>query len=735
MRGIGPPGRFLAAVVGLLAVYTDARGDGLSLYLEPIFTWTRLENQDQLGNGTRQDLRTLTQNYRLNFDRALAPALAIAAGALYEGRRTWTTDNSGSATLDGNVRGLYGRLTVTLPALSGGLTYDLGSEASNRSAQLVSENLAAYASWRPFELPELNVRFSRTHQYDTAFASQDLTTWSALISALYLFNPFEFRYTLQWVQPTEAISGTESSALAQTLQGIYSARLFEGRSVVYASLTLRNQMLKTVTAGSGTVSVQEHPVAGLSLVAVFPAEPTTDTLLPNPALVDGNLIASASVDIGYAPTVAGDANRRDVGVQFADLVTSVNSIQVWVDKRLPPELALAYSWAAYRSDDNRTWTPVSITGPVTFGPFQNRFEIPIQETRARYLKVVTQPLRVGLTVDPAFANVFITEVQVFVVKPANSVPRQQATSGALLNVTASTLLWRAANLSWDLSALAERRISPSVGTWNVLNSFTASQWLTRALQLNERIARQDGDEGLGHYGQTDWSAGLVWRPLQTLSGSLIYSGQFIDSRPTLDLDTGLYVNHPVGFNHSLTSLVRADLYEGISALVNAGWNLQNEYSGVNRWTGTLNATVSVTPNPWVSFTLGWLSNLNLLQVPDEPTVSFTTGRIDASVTLRPTNALSAIATVTRLVLGGTPNTFGTVQLNYSPFRGDLQLSISYSKTFDTAAQSTIEQFTPGLRWNVRPGIQFTATYTILNTSAPVSQTHSRSLSLGLSILL
>jgi len=105
------------------------------------------------------------------------------------------------------------------------------------------------------------------------------------------------------------------------------------------------------------------------------------------------------------------------------------------------------------------------------------------------------------------------------------------------------------------------------------------------------------------------------------------------------------------------------------------------------------------------------------------------------VTLRPTNAISAIATVSRILMGAVPTTYGTVQLNYSPLRGDLQLSIVYSKTFDTAAQSTVELFTPGIRWNVRPGIQLTATYTLLNNTAPVSVTHSRSLSLGLSILL
>jgi hypothetical protein len=531
------------------------------------------------------------------------------------------------------------------------------------------------------------------------------------------------------------LTGTEASSLDQTLQGIYSARILGGRSAVYVSLTLRNQMLKTLNAGVGTVSLQQFPVAGLSLTEVFPAQPTDDVLLPNPALIDGNLVASATVDIGYAPTIAGDNNRRDLGVQFADLLTSVNSIQVWVDRKLPPEISITYTWAAYRSDDNKIWTPVSITGPVVFGAFQNRFEIPVQETQARYLKVVTQPLRAGVTVDPAYANVFVTEAQVFLVRAADSVPREQAGSGVLLNATASTLLWQAANLSWDSTLIAERRTSPGASTWNFVNTFTAAQWLTKTLQLNERIARQDGDIGLGHYGQSDWSAGFLWRPLPTFTGTLIYSGQFIDARPRLDVDTGTYVNEPVGFTHTLSALARADLYEGISALVNATGSLENRYDGTNIWNTSLNATTTLNPNPWVSFTLGWISSVNLLQEWERPTVSTISGRIDASVVLRPTNSISAIATVSQIVAGVVPNTYGTLQLNWSPLRGDMQITVVYSKTFDSAAQSTIESFVPGFRWNVRPGIQVTGSYTLLNIVAPVSQTHSRSLNVGLNILL
>ena len=81
----GARGRYLAAAVASLLVALEARAEGLSLYLEPIFTMSHVETQDQLGNGTEQDVRALTQNYRLNFDRTISPAFSVSAGRALRG--------------------------------------------------------------------------------------------------------------------------------------------------------------------------------------------------------------------------------------------------------------------------------------------------------------------------------------------------------------------------------------------------------------------------------------------------------------------------------------------------------------------------------------------------------------------------------------------------------------------------------------------------------------------------
>jgi hypothetical protein len=155
------------------------------------------------------------------------------------------------------------------------------------------------------------------------------------------------------------------------------------------------------------------PTYGLSIVEMPVDLPTHVTLAPNATLVDGSVVASAGIDIGRGPSLVGDAAFRDVGAQFADPATIVNLLCIWVDRALPPSVAAAYTWSAYASDDNVVWRAVALAGPVSFASLQNRFEISIQGTQARYLKVVTQPLAPGVTTDPTYNDVFVTELTFF----------------------------------------------------------------------------------------------------------------------------------------------------------------------------------------------------------------------------------------------------------------------------------------------------------------------------------
>lgn len=734
-EGVAGGRRWVA--VALLAAATAAHADGfgLGLYLEPSLTRGTLETRDQLGRTTTSELSAVSQAYRLTFDRQFSPTILISAGGILQDRSSRTSTDGRVSSADETARNLYARLGLTLPVLVGGLTYDLGEARASGARLLYREEVAGYADWRPIGLPELSVRLTRSHSWDDTRLLQDATTTGALLSARYHEDVLDAKYTLLWARPSDAITGTESSSLDQVAQGTYAGRLFQDRTSLYASLTLRNQVVRTLSPGAGELVEQLHPVAGLSLLEVFPTQPQDAVLLPNPALVDGDKGASAAVDLGYGRSLAGDTARRDVGFQLADLLTPVDRLKVWVDRRVPPEVAAAFAWSAWKSDDNRTWTPVAIAGPVTFGAFENAFELPILSTQARFLKVVTQPLAAGVTTDPAFASLLVTELEAFRVTLAAEAASLQATSGAVFNGSATTLVWEAAHLSWDVSTMVSRRLTPTTTIWSFTNALNASQDLARGLQLGERLSRQDGDFGTGHAGQTEWSVGLTWKPVPTFTGTLTYGGHFVDARPVLDLGTGTYSSQVGDWTHTLSALARADLYEGISAQVNMGTGFQNAPDGTNTWSSNLNATTSLIPNPYVSATFGVLSSVAVVMPAFEPSQTTSSARLDASVTFRPTSAISASGTINRRLTGPIPATSGSGQLSYSPLRGDLQLTLAYTSTFDTASQTVIQSFTPGLRWNVRPGLLVTVNYSVLDSAAPVSHTRSKLLTAGFSLNL
>jgi hypothetical protein len=166
-------------------------------------------------------------------------------------------------------------------------------------------------------------------------------------------------------------------------------------------------------ACSGYALVQRSAAAGLSKVEQFPDTPAQAELFLNPDLVDGAVGISTGIDLGYGRTQSSDSAFRHIGLRLAEATAAVDLLYVWVDRSLPAEVSGAYSWSAYRSDDNVAWVAIPIAGSVQFGVAENRFEIPIASTAASYLKVVTRPLAVGITTEPSFSSVFVTEVQAF----------------------------------------------------------------------------------------------------------------------------------------------------------------------------------------------------------------------------------------------------------------------------------------------------------------------------------
>jgi hypothetical protein len=700
---------------------SPARAEGLSATVEPGYSHIETDVTDQAGTTTHETVDAFTQRYRLSFDRRLTDYLAASVGGTLHDDRGWRSTNGVSSDAHERDSSLYGRLTLGTPVLTAGIGVDRREERvlSPTERGRVFESYTADASWHPLDLPDLQLRLAHVNAFDPVHAGQGVTTDSAQIGMRHRTTRWDVSYLLGWNRSEDREHASETTALDQTALASRNDSLFSGRTTTYVSATVQTRNSSTSARGPGaTVARPQIAIAGLSAVVTGAASDASVQLSINGPLIDGNTVDSAGVNVGFGVT-AGE--RRNVAGRFADVVTEVNTIHVWLDRSLPPEVGSALAAAAqvFQSDDNQAWTPLALAAPAVVAQFDNRIEVTIPQTAARFLKVSLAPLPVGVTVDATFRDIFVTEIQFFLVLPIERVSPTASTARVSATANAKTTFLKKPELAHDLAATVSRQTDPAVTSYTVVNGLSAMQKLMPWLTASARAARQDLNDGREHEGAWQWTASLTGTPIPTTFLTLTYNGSATDEDET---------------SHSLAAFARADWYEGISTQGNVSGAVFTQPLRVSR-TFQASGSTSLTPNSWVTVTAGGLYSRTLDSDVDLGDTLTQFGRVDGSLSLTPAPALSASGTVSRVVLGERPTTLATVQVNYFPLRGEVQVAVSYSKTLDTEAESTTEFLTPSLRWNIRSGISLTASYTALENVTAVQDLSSRALTANLLIIL
>jgi hypothetical protein len=652
--------------------------------------------------------------------------VASAGGTLLDDRGWVDRDGAWSDT-HSRATSLTARLSLRTPVLVAGVGADRRDQWAFSPARptIVTESYTADATWRPLQLPELQLRAGRVNMYDRQRADISTTTDSAQFGTRYSAPGYEVRYLLGWTRATDHLHGFLTTATDQTALATRTDTLFNGRTSTYLSGRLQSRYTSTASQGlGGMVTSQQVPAAGFSAVLSSSAVSENVALSPNSAVVDGNTGTSAGVNVGFGLVTLGDSDPREVGARFPDLVTDVNTIWVWFERRddrpLPTAVAtaLASSARVWVSEDNQRWTPVSLVGAVP-SQLENRIEITIARTRARFVKVTLTPLLLGVTTDATFRELYVSELQFSLVLPVSEVPRRESRVSASATAIVRTTILKSPDFAHDLSASITRQTGPSLTYYALVNGLSLAHKLSRGVSASARAARLDSDDGGEHMGSWQWNAALAGNPLPTASWTLTYAGNANDRDQT---------------THTLSGFARAQWYEGISSQASAAGVLATQGLRETRSFQT-SGTTSLAPNRYVTVSGGALYSRSLDSDPEIGDVLTQHARVDASVAVTPAPAVSGTGTVSRVLLGTRPTTFATVQLNFAPLRGDLQLALSYSKTLDTEADTTNEIFNPSLRWSIRRNISLTASYTFLETIAPVQTLTSRALTGTLLVVL
>lgn len=681
----------------------------------------------------------LGQKYRLGLGQEILPQLRFDATGYLNWDQGWVYSQGAWTDTDRKVWTGDLRLSFGGQPLGGAVYYTYQQATGETSAaglllrvpELVRDSVGFTLGWSPEGLPRLSLLYDRSHLTDVPRRTRDTVANSVLASAEYTqLRSLVLRYTLSYLVGEDRLTGVTADSLSQNAQVTWGDSFLERRLTVSASYLAQYTILQAHGgAGAGTVQLPQVAQAGLSIVEPPASLPDQIRLASTPALVDGNLSAGAGVDIGWGGSQTADPRPREVGAQFADPLTEVELLYVWVDRRLPPEVAAAFQWTAWRSDDGEHWTTVALAGPVQFGAIDNRFEIPVVPTRAPYLKVVVRPLPLGVTTDRQYFSILVTEFQLFRVSAVPAAGLRQTGYGGIGTASARLLLLQPWNLVYDLSGSFSHRSGRPGVDWSLTNGLSASRRLSAVLEGRARLENLLGRIGLatGEVLQNDLrlTAGLDAGFLPTLRVGGIYQGQLAFQGSTLSRTYNAFI-----LNAS------AEPYKGVSVSGNGGYTLGQDSAAHNTFTNaTANLNLSVTPNTVVTVTGGGLYSSSTTSSA-LGTHTNQSGQLNASLSLTPLPTLFATGSVTRFVWGTTPSTVLGLSANFSPLPGgQLLLNFSYNDTLDVTNDIRTLVWGPSLRWTIRPATFLTVSYSQLRTRYPTYQTFSDGVFVSLTITL
>jgi hypothetical protein len=676
----------------------------------------------------------MIQRYRIALDKTLFPNLRFAGGGLFE-------QDLGTSRTEGISSDLWGRNTNFYANLTAGSSVLNGTGGFTRRDQwlpggqvrMVNEEPSLYLSWRPLDGPSLSLRLSRPALYDTRRLVEDLVTPQALLGLQYMPVPsLDLRYTALYANPQDRVHSTETTSVTQTGGANYGRTFAPWSTAVSAGLNVNYQRFLVESAGvGGTLTTQLFPLGGFSLVEQFPATPALDTLTQNPALIDGNTTSSAGLNIGFNPTLAGDVNARDMGVQFADTLTKTNTFYVWVvdvagrPLAIPEQVVGTFQWTAWQSDDNLHWTQLDLPAQgVIFAPFQSRFELTLPgQVSARYLKLVTHPLSTAATTDRNLADIIVTELQVLLITPVTRSSGWQTSNTQQLTLGARTQLGGIRDITYDFAmqlVRSEQSQGPTTETYLVANGLTFIRRLSEILMATARVSRQDYDQGRGHEGSFLYSASLTADELPTLGHNLSYSGQ-----TTMAADGTTVIN-------SLSLFNRATPYRGIALLAGFSWGNTLNPNGQTLRSNVITVDATVQPNERLTLG-GTYGRTGSVILNGPPTPNSLQQYLLARASFNPFPALYLSGSVQRNLTNNQGYTLANFSGAFSPFPGgDLQFTFAFNETVDTANNMT-RLITPGLRWNVTRSAVLSVTYGIDDTTGPTSHLFSRIFDINLRI--
>jgi hypothetical protein len=557
-----------------------------------------------------------------------------------------------------------------------------GGVSTNNVQEIYNSTLG----WRPKSLPAATFRFIRTNTIGADRKTQDTT--DDLFDLVSEYQPAEsvqlyYRGALENFE--DRLQDISIQRTSHSGRVTYGDTFWDRRVQVGAEYDFNSRLTDVTAGGGGEVVSPLFPLAGLSTIS---DTPQNVTLVPNPALVDEDRTVSAGINLGLPP-LGGDDRPRNIGLDLGG-PTVLNTLYVWVDRRLPQVISDSFAWDLYTSADNLAWVLQQTISPAPFGTFDARFEILFPDLTARYIKVVTRPLARTVSTSDQFPDILVTELTAALRTPAALARGRTSLTSELLTTNLRARVLDHPSLFYEMSYFA-RQNGDSPTTYTLSNGVSVAHVLNPVCSVAGRLAREDSRETDGDRQSYLYTASLRAVPLPTLQHSLVLSGRSSEMSGRSSDSNSIYLYNT------------AELYRGVNANLGVGISNASTEDGQKTETTQISALATLVPHRTTTLNLLFQSNdstRNGGSLASE--LRLNTRASQAGVTYRPLSTLYFFFSY-RLEhdnLAGQ-RFLRNYSLSWSPFPdGSLQILLRFDDTYrsDLAALSRI--YSPRVRWNI-----------------------------------
>jgi len=701
---------FILLYNALLPIIAQAEGVNFRTH----YRYTNNRNKTQLkatGDTFDSEFNRFDQLYDLDISKTIYPNLRLNAGANFELNRLDSTTEEVSIRRTEKILRPFAELNLGNRFYNAGVAYRKRTREQSitniADTRAEVDEITALLGMNPKKwFPRWDLRFSHIHTYDDPESVDNVDKLLTLDTNYTAWKALRLDYLFSYTEREDRLRNFATQQQVHFGKIGYARYFIDNRFSLNTNYKIRYSSLNI--PGNATIESPLVRSAGLSSLDNTPEDGPALSL--NNALINGNLITSAGLNIG---TNGDQATLVNIGLDLG-LPVDVDQIRIWVDQRLSTPVANSFSWSVYTSPDNTdlsTWTLAATVSPAQFGANDNRFEISFPVVNARFIKVVTSALSPTVPGSIDFPNIFVTEMQAFITLTGVEVVNKRSTTEQNLILGLRGRLTDKTSLGYNLFYTQRDEDPTDDKRTQLTNGLNFSHIFDKVFSVTASGQRTDTSDRNTDDTNYNFGAALKANWLKTFDQSLTYSGRYDNT------DDGSSYRNAIFLRNNAT------LYRGWTAFVDTGYSWekppdQPQITSIIFKTGT-----NLVPNNKINFNLNYSLQRNEQSGLENRSSTRSEGEISAFYI--PFRNLSLTARVSFLDRDGSSDTFQNFSVNWSPFRdGDLQLLFLYSETLRSEGEVRDTLVGPGLKWTIGRHIFLDMTYNLLRNDTNTQKSDS-----------